>query len=633
MVRSLRPLRLRRLLVLLGAATVVFGSVPAMAEPIPFPQKPVDIVGRGQKVDVFLRELFGQAGLKTKLSPSISGTIQGRFTGKPGDIWSQMARAFNLLSYYDGSVVRIYTGAEIQSRTYSTAAPQEVLNEARRLRLIDTNNTVKVGSNTVMASGVPHFLENVEKLAGSMAPRAVAATSVPPVIKTVLPAGSDIVSPVGGAPRALPAGPQRDYGALRSTVVSRANARSPYEVRVFYLRYARADDTISEAQGRTVGTPGVASVLRGVMGDGCPSETVSTSGNFELARQSLPRLGGRGLASVPPGASQRDYDDYPAANEERGGGGGGRGGGCSRDVNGPRIELDPANNAVIVRDRPESMQVYEDMIASLDIEPRGIEIEATIIELDVNRLKELGLDFNFNFGAGLTRVFGGISLPTAGSFASPGIEANVVTGSRDAFGVRLNALERNGSARVVQRPRLSTLNNVTSVFDNQIEYFVRVAGDRQVDLFPIKVGMVMRVTPSVVYDGGELRTRLAIEIQDGSPSGFSVDNIPAIKRSSINTNAIIKQGESLLIGGISIEREFDSKQKIPGLGDVPLVGNAFKKRSKGGGRLERLFLITPRVTTQKDGAALAASQQQAPIPLDVLQRGVRKTRKTSGANQ
>jgi type III secretion protein C len=610
---------LRRLTCLTIALTATFALVidtPVKAAAPPMPNKEISMIGRGQKIEDFLRDLFGQAGLKAKISSAVNGTIQGRFTGKPAEIWAQTARAFNLLCFYDGTVVRVYAASEIQSRTFMAAAPHEVVRDARQMNMIDANNLVNAGSGMVTASGIPYFLEYVEKLASRVATK----PTLPPVTPTT--SNANIVSPIANGSLSG----SSDYSAVRSTIIARASTRSPYEVRVFYLRYARADDTIVDNQGRTVVTPGVASVLRGVMGDGRPSETVSTSGNFDIARQSLPRLGGRGFASVAPNASQRDFDDAPAedvrlAPSAANG---------PRDVNGPRIEVDPSNNAVLIRDRPESMSVYEDLISSLDTEPRGVEIEATIIELNTNRLRDLGFDFNLNIG-GLSSIFGGVAVNPTGSFSSPGISASYLRGNGDAFAARLTALEKNGTARVLSRPRLSTLNNVAAVFDNQIEYFVRVAGDRQVDLFPIKVGMVMRVNPSVVYDGGELRTRLSIEIQDGSTSGLIVDGIPGIQRSSITTNAIIKQGESLLIGGITVENEFDFKSKIPGVGDVPIVGNVFKKRSKGGGRIERLFLITPRIVTQKGGSAMAAVQQEA-IPLEVLERGVRKGGKVRKLN-
>jgi type III secretion protein C len=190
--------------------------------------------------------------------------------------------------------------------------------------------------------------------------------------------------------------------------------------------------------------------------------------------------------------------------------------------------------------------------------------------------------------------------------------------------VRISALEKSGVLRVVSRPRLSTLNNIPAVFNNQVQYYVRVAGDRQVDLFPVTAGMVMRVNPSILYDGGELRTRLSIEVLDGSPSGMVVDGIPAVKQSSINTTAVVKQGESLLIGGMTVDTDYDYKSKVPVAGDIPIIGQAFRKRNKGAQHIERIFLITPRILSQNQQAAAQQSVPTNPIPLEQLQAAAAK---------
>jgi type III secretion protein C len=253
------------------------------------------------------------------------------------------------------------------------------------------------------------------------------------------------------------------------------------------------------------------------------------------------------------------------------------------------------------------------------VEPRGIEIEATILELDITRLKDLGIDFSLQNGD-LNALFGGQQTNPTRSFSQGNIGANILTGALAGFAVRITALEKSGALRVISRPRMSTLNNIPVVFNNQVTYYARVAGDRQVDLFPITAGLIMRVNPSVMYDGGELRTRLAIDIVDGSPSGLIVDGIPAVKQSSINTNAVVKQGESLMIGGMTIDTEYDYKSKVPVAGDIPVVGQLFRKRSKGGSHFERIFLITARILSQgKNATPVSAQQQPRVIPLEQLQ--------------
>ena len=593
-----------RLLRLFAALLFVLPAVAGAAVP-PFPAKTVTITARNQSVSNVINDLFGQAGLRVKVSSAVNGKMNGTFTATPAEIWAQLSRAYNLVGYYDGAVVRVYAASEIQTRSFASTAPQTVVRNVQQMRLTDSANIVMASGNAVTATGIPEFLARVGQLAGSTTAPIVAATTATttPVIRASTPASAGVISPMLAGPATL--------ATVRSSVIARASTRNPYEVRIFYLRYARADDTIQKSFDRTIVIPGVASILRGVMGDGRTSETVSTSGNFDVARQSLPRLLGRGLTAVPPDASQRDYDDpiggtdSPTIQVT-----------AHRDVNGPRVEVDATNNAVIIRDRPESMTVYEDIVRALDVEPRQIEVEATILELDTTRLKELGIDFNIA-DHGLNALFGGQQTNPTSGFSPGNIGASLLTGALNGFNLRITALEKSGALRVISRPRMSTLNNIPVVFNNQVTYYARVAGDRQVDLFPITAGLVMRVNPSVLYDGGELRTRMAIDIVDGSPSGLVVDGIPAVKQSSINTNAVVKQGESLLIGGMTMDTEYDYRSKIPVAGDVPVVGQLFRKRSKGGQHFERLFLITARILSQSRRAT--AANTQGVIPLEQLQ--------------
>jgi type III secretion protein C len=586
-------------------ACAVVAPAAAPAEAPPFTDKTVTVTARNQRVDAAIADLFGQAGLKVKTSSAINGKINGVFVGTPKTIWTQFARAFNLVAYYDGAVVRVYTGAEIQSRSFEAANPAGIVQDAQKMRIIDSANTVAASANAVSATGVPAFLDRISQLAGST------RAANPAIIQaSTTPSNAAIISPLLG-PAAMDT---VSSVPVRSRLLSSASTRSPYEVRIFYLRYARADDTIQKSFDRTVVIPGVASILRGMMGDGRPSNTVSTSGNFDLERQSMPRLGGRGLNSVPPDEAQRSFDqqgtpglDTTVVRDA-----------APRDINGPRVEVDPTNNAVLIRDRPESMSVYEDIVKGLDVEPRGVEIEATIIELDTSRLKDLGIDAGFRDG-GFAALFGGSQSNPTDNFSGANAAATYLTGSLNGFSLRITALEKSGILHVVSRPRLSTLNNIPAVFNNQVQYYVRVAGDRQVDLFPVTAGMVMRVNPSVLFDGGELRTRLSIEILDGSPTGLIVDSIPAVKQSSINTSAVVKQGESLLIGGMTVETQYDYKSKVPGVGDIPIIGQAFRKRSKGSQHIERIFLITPRILSQSSPAGLQPASATTPIPLEKLQ--------------
>lgn len=125
---------------------------------------------------------------------------------------------------------------------------------------------------------------------------------------------------------------------------------------------------------------------------------------------------------------------------------------------------------------------------------------------------------------------------------------------------------------------------------------MRVAGERDVDLFPVSYGIILKVTPHVIREGDENRIKLVVNVEDGSASTEEkVDNIPVVQKSSIHTQAVVKEEESLLIGGYYHESEFRTVGGIPCLMHVPFAGYLFKEDRKVSKRAERMFLITPRI--------------------------------------
>src|SRR5690606_14654138 len=169
-----------------------------------------------------------------------------------------------------------------------------------------------------------------------------------------------------------------------------------------------------------------------------------------------------------------------------------------------RIEADQRLNAVIVRDSADRLPRYEQLIAALDVEPQSLEIEATIIDVNVDRARELGVNWRWN-DDGREGAFNG-SLPING----PGGVASVVMGSAAQFIARIRALQTDGAARVVSSPQVVTLSNVEAIFDNSSTFFVRVAGREEVDLFNVSAGTSLRVTPHVFRDVGQTRIKLLV---------------------------------------------------------------------------------------------------------------------------
>lgn len=569
---------------LLSALTLTFAApAPVLAGEPPFTDKTVSLSARGQDVRDFVADLMSEAGLRAKVSTGVKGQIQGAFRDNPKNIWATVSRAYGLVAYWDGAIVRIYSNEEIASRSITTYAPGQLVAQVKQLKLADGVNTAKEGNGLVLATGVPAFLDRVEGLAGQMREQVAAAPPVPPI--PAAKAASLVASPLLRAPLAR--------ASVRSEIIRPAGKRSPYEVRIFFLTYRDAADREVRSADRLTVVPGVATLLQEQMGDGSQVGSVSSSAANEFEISGLRGLNSRNR--------QRDFSESEPREE---------GGERAPDVDGPRISADPTVNAVIVRDRPETMGVYEQMIANLDIEPLMVETQVTIMELNITRLKELGLDFGFGL-EGLGLLFGG-----GPNLGPGGVTGGFISGDGEVFIARIKALQESGAVRVVTRPVLSTANNQVATFDITAQQVVRLEAERAVDALSLNYGLAMRIRPSAIEDGGDMRIRMQIEISDTSLNGVVVDGVPTAAGPRIATQMIVRQGESVMLAGMTQTRTFDFKQKTPGLGDVPVLGQLFRKRRKGQDHIERLFLLTPRVSNL--GTATMATRGIEPPTLDQL---------------
>ncbi|MFO1224414.1 MAG: type III secretion system outer membrane ring subunit SctC [Burkholderiaceae bacterium] len=561
--------------VALAAGVLAAGA--ASAAPMPNGGRLVQITAREQPIGAFLQDLFASIDVPAQISPSLTGNVNGSFAGPADKVLRDVSRVYNLVTYYDGAAMHVTPTSELARRTYAVAPAvgDRLLREVADLQLTDPRNTLRRSADgNMIASGARRFVEQIDEL---------------------LRAG-----------QAQDAAPSAPAGAA--------------DFRVFYLRYAWAQDVTMTVGGRQVVVPGVASILRSLVDPGSLG-THRPLGREVLLRPTLPSLKGQGLigqgvstktpttgeaarnaaidnlvTALARTATPADAASAPTAQP---------------DPNQIRIEADPRLNAVIVRDLAERLPRYEQLIASLDVEPQSLEIEATIIDVNTDKARELGVDWRWS-NDGRSGSFQG-SVPGIGN----GGVASVVLGSLGQFFARIRALQNEGAARIVSSPQVVTLSNVEAVFDNTSTFFVRVAGREQVDLFNVSAGTTLRVTPHVFRDKQQTRIKLLVNVEDGNISGRQVDQIPIVERSTVNTQALIAEGESLLIGGMVRETHANGEDKVPGLGDVPVLGNLFKTKTSQSSRVERMFLITPRMAGSRPAPpqATLGTLRSGPTPL------------------
>jgi type III secretion protein C len=563
----------------------------AAAAPLPEINTPVKIEARDQPLDQFLQDLFATTDIPVVVSPAANGLVNGRFDGTPNKLLRDVSRAYNLVSYFDGAVLHVAPANEMLSRSYVLPASlsQQVLRTAKDLQLTDQRNTLRgARDGALVAAGSRRFVQQVDEL-----------------VRQHRPLGAG-----GGTGSNLPAWsqPLMDY-------------------RIFYLRHAWAQDVTTSFAGRQTVLPGVASILRSLVGQ--PGRHAAPGVERNAAR----RLGGQGLARRSESAGMpilgegadapRGVDALVTALSP------GQGGGYAAEAPvaapqqadaaiGPRIEADTRLNAVIVRDLPERLPRYAELIRALDVEPQALEIEATIIDINTDKLRELGVNWRISHGFGSAMFGNGTEsdLRLSGTQdvtpMARGGTLSAVMGEAWRFVARISALQAEGAAKVVSSPQVVTLSNVEAIFDNSSTFYVRVAGRDEVDLFDVTAGTTLRVTPHVFRENDTTRIKLLVQIEDGALSMQTVDTLPVVQRSGINTQALITEGESLLIGGMVRDSSRQGEDKVPFLGDIPIIGHAFKTQNTGSARVERLFLITPRLASSQRAVA-AADRARAPV--------------------
>lgn len=348
--------------------------------------------------------------------------------------------------------------------------------------------------------------------------------------------------------------------------------KSKLTVRTFPLKYAWATDKSFSFRGQQLTVPGVATILTKIIKGGGVAQVTKQA----LSNQSMPPA-----ESVSRAVELKTGSDQLSAAEQL------NEGATAESV---YINADPRLNAIIIHDLETKMPMYEELIASLDKPTSQIEISVSIIDINTQDIKALGVEWDSS----------GSARDTTFDF-DPSISASyttIVSSTLGSFNARLRLLADEGKVKIVSRPSILTLDNIEAILDNSSTFYVSVEGKEDSELFPVTSGTVVQVTPRIIREDLGRRIHMSVNIQDGTGSQGSDkvgQKLPEVTSSSINTQAIISEQESLLIGGFYKEQDEQKSSKVPILGDIPVLGHLFRAESTSKIKQVRLFLITPRI--------------------------------------
>ncbi|NMY05308.1 type III secretion system outer membrane ring subunit SctC [Pseudomonas sp. WS 5059] len=379
----------------------------------------------------------------------------------------------------------------------------------------------------------------------------------------------------------LVSGPKRYIEQIKNFSSQRKSPDEKQSVLTFPLKFANAADRPIDYRGEKLVIPGVASMLRGLLEPRDASALSSMNPRPTSSSQPspitpiLPRLGNPMLDQMLGSQASLGQTGPSMALTSR-----------APPARGKiRVEADVRNNAVLIYDLPERQTMYRELIAQLDVARKLVEIDAIILDIERTQLREFGVNWGFQN----SRFRAGVNM-------APGTSAQISIENRDRFYADIRALEAKGLATMVSNPSVLTLENQPAVIDfNRTQYLT--AGVENATILPITVGTSFQVVPRVITSRGSHQVYLAVDIEDGNFDESNPERIgPDVRRGKVSTQAVMAEKRSLVVGGFHVTESADQKNKVPVLGDIPLLGKAlFSSTQRKNNRRERLFILTPRV--------------------------------------
>ncbi|MFO0751766.1 MAG: type IV pilus secretin PilQ [Thermodesulfovibrionales bacterium] len=282
------------------------------------------------------------------------------------------------------------------------------------------------------------------------------------------------------------------------------------------------------------------------------------------------------------------------------------------------LSTDTRTRSLIVKDIPSVLEEIQRIVTDLDKPTPQVLIEARIVEVNTNYSRSLGVEWGASLSSTnrLTTASGSVSgssvtggnssnttminLPatTSGSTVPTSAITIGYLNAAQTLGLdlRLSAIEAMGKAKLLSTPKIMTLENEQALIRHGKKIPVTTPGTTQGTFTTVYIDANLKlvVTPQVAPDGTVL---LKLEVNKDEPDFNRKDTLgnPAIDTRAASTQVLVKDSETVVIGGILKGSETADDSKVPGISDVPILGMLFKKQTKETTSEELLIFITPRI--------------------------------------
>ncbi len=612
----------------------------------------------GADIESVVRAIGHYTGNTFVIDPRVKGTIN-LVSEKP----VTKAQAFNMLT----SVLRLQGYAVVRTESFIKVVPEadaklqastvqagkvrgdQIATQIFRLNhepatnlvnvlrpLISPNNTINAdpANNTLVITDYADNLKRLSRLIAALDTPAIGAIDVVPlqhaIASDMVPILNRLLDQAGGAPGAQGAQGAQDAGRLMLLADTRTNAiiiRAPTQARATLARtlIAKLDQptalpgNVHVVYLKNAEAARLAIVLRAVMatdtGSSAPGLTqVSTT------PQQSPTGAATGGMQLPPSSPAPAQGPLPSGG------------------NVGYIQADPTTNTLIITANETVYRNLRGIIDQLDARRAQVYVESLIVEVTADKAAEFGVQWaslsgngGSNYRVGVLTGFaseGNNLISQVGSVLSktqtPLQPSNGLTAGlfrqrngRLSLGALAHALESDVKANILSMPNLITLDNEEAriIVGQNVPFitgqFTTPASGGTAGVNPFQtierrdIGLSLRVRPQI-SEGGTVK--MAIYQETSSIQQSTTSGLITSKR-SIDTNVLVDDGQIIVLGGLIEDTLNDSLEKVPGLGDIPVLGYLFKYQTKKRGKTNLMVFLRPTVVrTDMQSEALASDR-------------------------
>ena len=456
----------------------------------------------------------------------------------PTHIWDQLAKAYGLLWFFDGHALYVYESSEIQTQIFKIHPLQidPLLEVIDAMGFYGSNMRIRPmrEGGILIVSGTPKMLELLTSITENIS-------------------------------------------------LYKTSETDRLDVKVFHLKHAWADD--KEIGGLKI--PGVATLLDNILGKQENAANALQPATQTASAKKVTSLREKDTDEKNKKETPKENEktDEKAENSEEGS--------DKIKSDGGVITVDPRQNAVIVKDYRHKLPMYQELIDLLDVPTELIEIQAAIVNVSKGCDFKIGSDKVTVSSTRHDRTWFSYK-PVSTNDTGLNVQLNgVVNGIQ--FMTAINALASKNLSKVLARPSVITMNNLTAVMEQGKTHYFEVSGNKAGDMYSVEANTNLKVTPHLLAKDGQTCIQLILDIKDESFSAPEGNVRAGTDTSSIATQALVYEGQSILVGGYFSEDYADGDSGVPVLKDVPVLGHLFKNSSRKKTISERLFLITPKI--------------------------------------